>query len=456
MRSLKLSISIIKDVATNVAGMLILNAVAFYNKFPLVYTDTGTYIGTGFSGNVPYDRTIFYGLFIKHTTHGISPWPTTLAQGFIVSWLLFKLFKLLYNERGNHFAYLIVLIFVTATTGVSFNVSILIPDIFASICLLASFLLLFTVDLSRTERITLIVILSYGISVHLSHIPILLISLVLFYSTILILRKYANIGSIPLKSDRVKMIVLTLLITVFTIPFANYLLDRKFELSSGGHVFLLNHLREIGVLKDYLKNNCERQDYQLCNYQNNLEGDFMWDQNSPLYITGGWIKNKEEYGRIIRGILLSPKYYSTIILAGAQFSFTQLITFHSTVDVPQRKNSPPHGLIRWRFNSSENAYLNSKQNTNGYVLASFNFLEYLIVCISLILIISLILSRNVNPYFFFAVVWSLLFTVVSAIICANLSTVNARYINRVIWIIVFLATTGLLQLISQKYFQKTQ
>ncbi|MDB2657421.1 hypothetical protein N9Y60_05120 [Crocinitomicaceae bacterium] len=35
----------------------------FYNDFPLVYTDTGTYLETGFKGFVAPDRPIFTGCF---------------------------------------------------------------------------------------------------------------------------------------------------------------------------------------------------------------------------------------------------------------------------------------------------------------------------------------------------------------------------------------------------------
>lgn len=238
---------------------------------------------------------------------------------------------------------------------------------------------------------------------------------------------------------------------MLTIPCANYLLDRKFVFTEGSHVFTLNHLKEIGVLEEYLKKECSANTYKICNYTNALNNqDFMWDLESPVYKMGGWSATKSEFNSIIKDILLSPEYYSTIISQGINYSYRQLIEFHSTVDIPQKAGSPPHGLIYWRFNASENAYLTSVQNTIGYQLKSFNRFEYLIMVVSIVVLTVLLVSKQLLPAQISAIIFCTLLVIVSAVICSNLSTVNARYVNRVIWLIPFLVFGSGIHLLLSK------
>ncbi|NTV83243.1 MAG: hypothetical protein HGA23_02950, partial [Bacteroidales bacterium] len=46
-------------------GSVILSIIGLYNGYPLVYSDTGTYIASGLQEFVPNDRPMIYGLFIK-------------------------------------------------------------------------------------------------------------------------------------------------------------------------------------------------------------------------------------------------------------------------------------------------------------------------------------------------------------------------------------------------------
>ena len=44
---------------------LLLLSVPVLNGYPLVYSDTGTYLRTAFEGYVPPDRPVWYGLFLR-------------------------------------------------------------------------------------------------------------------------------------------------------------------------------------------------------------------------------------------------------------------------------------------------------------------------------------------------------------------------------------------------------
>jgi hypothetical protein len=52
-------------------------SAAFWNGFPFIYPDIGTYLGSGFIPEMPIDRPIAYGLFIFATSlGGLSLWLT--------------------------------------------------------------------------------------------------------------------------------------------------------------------------------------------------------------------------------------------------------------------------------------------------------------------------------------------------------------------------------------------
>ena len=82
--------------------------------------------------------------------------------------------------------------------------------------------------------------------------------------------------------------------------------------SRASPAFLIARLCETGILEKFLYQNCDPTDrYSLCAYRDKLPADamsFMWDPNSPLYQTGGWNANLDEYRGIIGQVLSTPRY----------------------------------------------------------------------------------------------------------------------------------------------------
>src|SRR4051794_17330328 len=54
---------------------------ALWNGYPLVHSDTGTYVDSAFTGDVPSDRPVFYGLFLAATLVRLTPWGTNCGTG---------------------------------------------------------------------------------------------------------------------------------------------------------------------------------------------------------------------------------------------------------------------------------------------------------------------------------------------------------------------------------------
>src|ERR1044071_8868647 len=99
---------------------LVLMCAAFYNGFPLVYADTGTYIHSGFTLETPWDRPLLYGLFVRvFSLNGFSLWSVILAQSLIISWLVYECFRAFTRvERPAVYAFA-TLSLLACFTGVS-------------------------------------------------------------------------------------------------------------------------------------------------------------------------------------------------------------------------------------------------------------------------------------------------------------------------------------------------
>ena len=102
MKKLRIKKQTILDILLILLGGIILCFMGFYNTFPYVYSDCGTYIGSGFSLKVPYDRPIFYGLFVRHVSLLTSLWLVILVQGLILSLILFYYFKYLLSPKQHN------------------------------------------------------------------------------------------------------------------------------------------------------------------------------------------------------------------------------------------------------------------------------------------------------------------------------------------------------------------
>jgi len=430
-----------RNIALILFGAVILCYIGFANHYPLVYPDTGTYLHSGFSGEVPNDRTIFYGLFARHISLASSPWLIIFTQGALLSYLLFRSFSLFFSGNKRNFLFIITVTFLTLTTGLSYNVSILLPDIFPAITVLCLIQLLLNTNLTRFELVFVSVLFVFSITVHLSNIPILFILLLILLW--LRFKKYHKQNNSTLNGNRLLICVGLFIGSLILIPSGHYLFGRKFQLSNGSHVFMLNHMREVGILRDYLDEACDEEEYQICDHLESLDGDFMWDQNSALYKTGGWEANKDEYNRILGGIILTPKYFVLLAQKAVEYSFKQYFTFGISVCGPQLGGSAPDGQIAWRFNDTLGEYHASLQNLAKLEFGITNTIQEFVVLFSLVFLLFILLNksrfRKLDPRIQWILVIVFTHSIISAVLCSNLATVDPRFQNRIIWMLPLLS-----------------
>jgi hypothetical protein len=419
-------------------GTIISCFIALYNNYPLVYPDTGSYLHSAWDNVVFYDRTIFYGLFIYAASWGgSSVFLMVFFQGLIVCYLIYLLLGIFFDGLKHRVIFLASVTGLTLFTGFSYTVSILIPDIFSSITILALFNLLVNRKMGVAHHVMVALIYIYSICTQFSSIPVLagvfaVILPVMLYS---IWKKKALFVSFK----RFILAGLYTFSTLFIIPAVHYHYDGNFKISGSNHVFVMNHLLESGILEKYLEKACPHKNYRICEYKDSLGWDFIWSDKSPLQKTGGWEANRLEYKAIIKDIVSDDTFFWMLVRKGFEYTFKQFFTFQTTVSPSQMEGSAPFGQVKWRMPDTHREYISALQQSNKLDLRFVNFTELPLILISVLVLCIIILTpryfSQLNPELKWLSMLLLLYSLVSSALCSNLSTVHPRFQNRIIWLI---------------------
>lgn len=431
----------LKDIALILFGGLLLCNVAFINGFPLIYPDTGTYLASGFKGFVPEDRPIFYGLFARHVSLHETPWLIIFTQGCLLSISLYLFCKKFVAENSFRLYFIVITGLISLFSAASLYVSLLIPDVFTPILIVAAAVFLFAERLTLLEKITLSVIIALSIMTHNSNSLVLYLSLFCLVAKYVLQKGWNDIEMNWIRNRILSLAGLCVLIYVLSAGI-NYSYCRTFSVSRGGHVFVMSRLMELGIAQEYLEENCAEKNYKICEHKENIPWDFIWDfHNSPLYKTGGWEANEEEYSAIIKDILLTPKHLKKVLANFTGSTGRQFFSFELFKNGQQTQDSPGVVRITQYFNEHIRDYYTSKQNKEILDFSLTSFIQNILVISSLIfLMYSFLLNKfNGNTRIKQVVVFLIIAAIANAFVCSSFSTVDARYQGRVAWIIILAA-----------------
>lgn len=256
-----------KKILYLLAASLLLSYWAFVNQFPLVFSDTGTYLGSGFTNEYPIDRPIFYGWFLRHLSLEDSLYLPVLVQSFMLAYVLRLWVKTFGQKRYQNIQFLLLTLLLTLFTGASIQTSQLIPDVFTSIMLLSTGLLLLNASITSGERTTIYVLLLVSLLMHSSHVITMWLALGII--GLINLVRYRRQLKHSFNRAWVPVVTLTIAAQII-IPSTSYLLGSGFNSSKSEHVFLMNRMVKFGILEDYLNNVCDHKDYKFCAYANDI------------------------------------------------------------------------------------------------------------------------------------------------------------------------------------------
>lgn len=413
-----------------IGGALLLMTIAFYCGYPLWMGDTHAYISIGFGDGEAFDRSPFYGYFIRHSSLAETLWLTVFTQCLVLSFLLLRYYRLLCG--GVHVRAAVMFLLCTVSfTYVSWVMSCVQSDAFTPVVLLSLLLYLYDEEAGRSMRITYVVLAFIGITMHNSHFLIVCLvgGLLFFYARarrqVVLVRKAAvMVGAGALY-----------FLLMCSINAAN---GYGFVFSRASNLFFVTKLAETGILNQYLNDNCETKQFKLCQYKDEITPfpwQFMFDGNSPYNKLGGHDSCKEEFATIRSDVLRTPKYLKAYMLRSATFTLRQMAELQETGNIwaLPRDTWQTAGLKK-HLPGDAKEVVRSRQTLDQLSNTQANMVNALFLIFSTLAVLLLwprLSRRKVAQVYVFVLV----FYTVNAFVTATASTVSSRYSFRIFWIL---------------------
>lgn len=426
---------------------------ALYNGYPLLYSDSGTYLDSGIHLNPPMDRPLFYGYFIRITSMQASLWPIVIGQGFLSFWIINRLVKQL--KFSNHYVSLIGIIsLLVIFTGLPWYTAQMMPDFFTSLSIVLIYLLFSDTESPIKYRYIYFFLLFFSIGTHLSNTFI--IACVLLIICILNTKKiYFNYG----KYRRTIAGAITVIGLVFiSHSWINYTYYGKFKISLGSNLFLAAKCLEGHILKPYMLKNPSHLKLPFSNCIDSIPESacgFLWNSKSPLnYPTTNRIKVNEEFGPVLKDMFSYSTYRMLFLKESVRATKIQ-IQFHKVGSglIPYGINTPPYWVIRDEFETEYDTYMNSKQQKIGLEQNYHDSISYIVFIGSLLIIMIGVFVPQIRKKYGFLIATLLIGFFANAFVTASIANIYDRLQVRVVWLITFCAIIilgELIQILSKK------
>ena len=221
------------DALNLLISAVLLTSIAIYNRYPLVWPDTGGYLAPV---NLTF-RSMFYSFFVYPARLTGSLWPVVFAQALLIGYLLRLLLREVFAITSGA-EFLIVIALLCLLTSLPWYVGFLMPDIFTPVVVLGLFLLMFCCDrLSRWERCYVAAVTFIAVVVHYAHAPIAIGLLSVALGVRLALRK-----RVPNAVPYLVMPTTIVFAGAMAIVASNYLTIDAVTFSPAGYAFQLSRL----------------------------------------------------------------------------------------------------------------------------------------------------------------------------------------------------------------------
>lgn len=436
-------------------------APALWNGFPLIFTDSLSYLTSGVELVAPVDRPIFYGLFIRLSNLILDLWGLIFLQSALVIFLLLNLAGSIFPNLSRRVTLLWICI-VGLTTSVPWFVSQISADIFTS-CLFMTMIIL-ALNCERNSFRNIIFLGGLLILEVCMHSGNLMIGFMLLGGIVLLLWLQKKSWSYIKKFS---VITLTSFVICFTsIIASNALFEQGITFNRWGKVIFLARVLEDGPGLRYLNSACETKDLKTCaalpifneaaqkeldlglidapELKNLVLNALLWD--GGINEVGGLSALNGEATSIILGAIRAyPLEMASVFLNN---SIDQLMIF----SVGNQFGSTAHlvainDFFQTQFPGSFQNYKNSKQFSGRMIEATklanliYNtviiFSSFFILAITYLSLIrqprmTALCSVSSMQLLIFGVFG---FLISNAMITGGISAVFDRYQSRVIWLL---------------------
>ncbi len=426
-------------VGSHLIAALLLVWPAFWNGYPLVFADTGTYLGQALLHYLGWDRPPFYSLFLLLTHWQVSLWLPVLAQGLLVAHLLGLVLRAL--GRSERAALPLAAAALAVLTPLPWFAAQLMPDIFTGVTVLALWLLGFRLAvLSLGERVYVVALAVFAVAVHQSHLPLAL-GVALVGGVLLVGRR----GWRQAWRPTLRM-VLPALVAAVALVSVNAIGRGSASLSPFGMVFLATRVIYDGPGLAVARAQCPAVGWRLCGVLGQLPGwhnGFLWNDDSPLRTELG---GAEAWAPEARDIVMATLRARPVAVVQAALGNTLAQLGLFGIGDGLEAWPPPHGpqpLVARFFPQEVRALDTSRQQQGRLVADSRNWvpLHAAAVVLGTAGLLGLLLlrwQRLPAPTAALAVL-VLAATLGNAGIAGALSGPAGRYQARIVWLLPFVS-----------------
>ena len=414
---------------------LLLAWPALWNGYPLVFSDTGTYLSQAIHRYLGWDRPAVYSLFLYplHMQHTL--WPIVAAQALLTSWMLHVAIRVLRPAAPGWF--LPATAFALALgTSLPWHVAQVMPDVFTPLMTLAMALLVLAPErLSRIEIGLIVLFAAFTIAVHQSHVPLAMVLV------LLLVPLRSQFGAPP--GRRHWLATLPPMLACLTLIAMNIAGHGRVSLSPFGNVFLLARVIEDGPGMTALRQNCPAAGWRLCDELDRLpvaSDDFLWRDDGALAHAGGAKRVSAEAGAIL---LAAWRADPAGILAAFLHHASQQAADFATGDGLEAWPQTVTPWIQRDFPAAEqNAYAASRQTAGKMAVPIGLGLLHLGIAAGGIAGCLLLIIRRRRLAAGFAAA-ALLAVLCNAAITGGLSGPHRRYQSRIIWLPAFIVLVAM-------------
>ena len=249
------------------AGALLLIWPALFNRYPILFSDTGGLLDMGFLPSMGWDKPFVYGPLIAAASLHLTLWLPVLAQGLLLSYTLFLIQRA--HAPAAPARHLALCAIVALASAAPWFAATLMPDVLTPVVALS--LIAAATPLPSVHRRAATIIAAVAIAAHLSHLILaaaLVAGLALLHRTI------------PWRA------LASLATALLFLLASNAIGHGRLSVSPYGSVFALARLIADGPARGYLERTCPKAHWQLCQWRDHLTDDsdqFLWDANSPFW-----------------------------------------------------------------------------------------------------------------------------------------------------------------------------
>jgi len=408
-------------------------APALWNKYALIFYDTGGYAEAVLGMHLVPGRSLFYGLFLWLSSLGWwSFWGPVLVQAMATLWLLHLLLRCLALPCGP-FPLLLAVSGLTGFTGIAWYTSQLMPDILVPLVVLALWLVGFHWPRLRGfERMGVVLIALLGMLAHMSCLALAMgLAMVTLAARRLFRAKPLTVhwrASLAVVGGALVLMPLLHLVLTGTAGF-----------TPGGPTFLFGRLVQDGIAQRWLAEHCPVEGVKLCELRDRLPAtadEFLWTGQSPFQDLGGWQEAEPELKSLT---LAAVRAYPGMTLWTTVRSTAEQMIKVATGDALDEEHLDARGFFIDFMPSIAGPFGAARQQQGQVTRSLFDGLNRIHVPVALGCVVGLLPMaiwglRHGRHDLAVLALFVLLAFVGNAFICGALSNPHDRYQSRLIWL----------------------